>query len=264
MARAPRSGLGFDPREVGFERHTLEGLPRSGTGVRKYRTGEQHRPGVELPIHCRVGERSRPDQLVRNTSKVEIGGEAAANRYQPENTGKRCGKAPKIIFCPSGKTVIQVMHTILSTRPPFTLDAIAIFEVADLVGEGDVVRVGGPWHSRVLAGGGVHGMEIIRYVVSGAIAVRPARIVEDLSEAIGSTGGHRTNFPGSQVGNRNLQPVCRVPQDDTQNVAGVVEECVLVGRERLVVLKQWAGRASGHPAFRDEREVYILNCSAAG
>src|SRR5437879_11995591 len=147
MALARRIGIAFDPRQVRLESHTLEVLPRSGTGVRKQRTGEQHRPGVELPIHCRVGERSRPDQLVRNTIKVEIGGEAAANRYQPENTGKRCGKAPKIIFCPSGKTAIQVMHTILSTRPPFTLDAIAIFEVADLVGAGDVVRVGGPWNS---------------------------------------------------------------------------------------------------------------------
>src|SRR5437667_11838676 len=162
MARAPRSGLGFDPREVGFERHTLEGLPRSGTGVRKYRTGEQHRPGVELPIHCRVGERSRPDQLVRHAIKVEIGGEAAANRYQPENTGKCRVKAPEIVFRYSRKTVIQVMHTILSAASALATDRIAVLEVADLVGEGDVVRVGGPWHSRVLAGGGLHGVELIR------------------------------------------------------------------------------------------------------
>src|SRR6266699_6126318 len=114
MALARRIGIAFDPRQVGFEGHTLEVLPRSGTGVRKQRTCEQHGTRVELLVRCGVGERSRPDQLVRYAVEVKVGGEAAANRYQSENTGKRRIKAPKIVFRPSGKAVIQVMHTILS------------------------------------------------------------------------------------------------------------------------------------------------------
>ena len=63
----------------------------------------------------------------------------------------------------------NVTHSILSAGATFRINRTAELEVTDLVGEGDVVRMGSPRQPCVLAGAGIHGMEIVRQIVSGGL-----------------------------------------------------------------------------------------------
>ena len=148
------------------------------------------------------------------------------------------------------------MHSILSAGTTFLINRVAVLEVTYLVGEGDVVGMSGPRQSGVFTGGRIHGVEIGRQMVSGGVAAGPVGIVEDLTEAIGSARSHRSAISRSEVRNRSLQSVRRILKFDTQHIAGVVEEGICGRRECTAVFQQWAGRTTGHSAFRNEREVY--------
>jgi len=94
---------------------------------------------MKLLVSARVRKRSRPHLLVRHTVKVEIGRRAPANRSQSLGPGECRIKRPEVIFRPGWKTIIQIMHAILSAGSALPLDGIAVLEMADLVGEGNVL-----------------------------------------------------------------------------------------------------------------------------
>ena len=86
-------------------------------------------------------------------------------------------------------------------------------------------------------------------VVLLQIAAVSLRVKQDFSESVGGARRHEASFAGRQIGDRNLQPLGRILQDDTQHVARIIEEgvgvrCkgVAVHKQRLEV--QWAGRPS--------------------
>ena len=63
--------------------------------------------------------------------------------------------------------------------------------MADLIGKRDIVRMRRPGRARVLAGGGIHGMESIRRGRAGLRMRRIGiRIKVDVSEAIDHAGRH--------------------------------------------------------------------------
>jgi hypothetical protein len=137
VALAWRIGVAFDSRQVGFESYTFIVLLLPSGGVCKQRASEHDWERMKELVRGRVRERSRPDQLIRYTVEVEIGGGASANRYQSLDQGECRVKAPKVIFRPRGQATIQVIHAIPSAGSTF--DVIAVFEMADLIGEGDIV-----------------------------------------------------------------------------------------------------------------------------
>src|SRR5262249_41021154 len=81
------------------------------------------------------------------------------------------------------------------------IGAAAILEVADLIREGDVVRVRCPWHARVLAGRAVHRMEVPWGLRTGGSAWS----VVDCGEAIGAASRHRSGLPRRRVVERDPQ-----------------------------------------------------------
>ena len=68
--------------------------------------------------------------------------------------------------------------------------------MTDLVGERDVVGMGGPGHPGVLTRSRVHGMEVVGYIVGCKIAVISRGVKEDFGKAIGGTGHHETTLTG--------------------------------------------------------------------
>src|SRR5229473_1064590 len=105
-------------------------------------------------------------------------------------------EAGNVVLPKRGKTVIQIMNAVLGTVAALRANRIAILEVADLVGESDVVSMGCPRHSCVLAGGGIDRMKVGRNVVRGRIAVCSSRIEQNFTELVGGARCHRASLAG--------------------------------------------------------------------
>src|SRR5207248_5658317 len=106
---------------------------------------------------------------------------------------------------------------------PALVRRVAVLEVPDLVGEGDVVGVRSPGDACVLARAAVHRVVRIRLLMAGG----RGRFELDLLPAVGNAGGHRAGLAGRLVVDRDLEAGGGVVQVDRQLVTGVHEE---VGR----------------------------------
>src|SRR5262249_52382491 len=134
-----------------------------------------------------------------------------------------------------------------------SVDHVAVLEVADLVGDGDVVRVGRPDHAGVLAGGRVHRVERVRLAGAGG----RVRVEAALAEAVGEARGHRADLPAGQVDDVDLEAGRGVVQRHGQVVAAVHEQVlVLVRGEGRIGRPQRVGRRLGPSVVGDEREVH--------
>src|SRR5215831_21007656 len=106
---------------------------------------------MEQRILGRVLEGARPGVgPIRNTVEVRVAIEASADRNQTERREKPGIDALRVIEA----RLLLIAAFERGARPELRSNRAAILEMPDLVGEGDVVRVGRPRHARVLAGGG--------------------------------------------------------------------------------------------------------------
>ena len=137
----------------------------------------------------------------------------------------------------------------------FSGDRVAVLEVADLVGEGDVVAVRRPRHARVLARGGVHRAERVRRLVTG----RRGRLEHDLREAVGRARGHRARLAGRQVVDDRRQAGGAVMDvDDSWSPEFMNRSVAELGVNVPLVTAQRRSRSVRDAGLRDEREVRRL------
>jgi len=135
--------------------------------------------------------------------------------------------------------------------------ALAVLEVPDLAGKGDVVGVGRPDDPGLLRRGGVHRVEVVRKVdAAGA-----GRVVLDLAEPVGRAGGHRSRLPAGLIVEDRPQPVRRVLQGHADVVAGVHEQVAPAWRERRGGGIHRVRRGGGPAVLGDERVVDVLGAA---
>src|SRR5260370_40562491 len=109
-------------------------------------------------------------------------------------------------------------HAVTMAGTRLRVYTAAVLEVPDLVREGDVVRVGCPDNTRVLARRAVQRVEGL----ADDVARRAGRRSElDLAEAVGRARRHRATLPGGQVVDVDLEPRRRVVHIYPAGVAGV-------------------------------------------
>src|SRR5437762_2763204 len=147
---------------------------------------------MQRTIQLRVGQRSRPGVLVGHAVKVGVVAEASANLYVRRSSGIKA----EIVVLGATKGGIQIVHPVLGAASTLGVNRVAILEVADLVRERDVVRVGCPRHTRVLAGGGVDRVKVGGKVVRARIAVVSVRIEQNFTEPVGGARCHGAGLAG--------------------------------------------------------------------
>src|SRR5450759_1580946 len=168
----------------------------------------------------------RPDRGVWNTIKASVGTQTSGYLDERRCTGGETSPVIAISRLSISSIALSIAGWARAANSNRT-STIAVVEVADLIGEGDVIRMRCPGHAGLLRRGAVHGMEVIRNVV--------ARAGEwDLAETIRSARRHRTGMTRCLIVNNDLQAMRRIVQLDCQPVPGVHEEiCIGVRSEGI-------------------------------
>lgn len=171
-ACATIAGVTFNSRQVGLEGHAaVVGIK----AIACFGAGEADRCWMEHGVS--IG----PRILVRDSVEASVCAEAARDLYEQGLAGS---VAAGIIGV--GWLQVRTLALVANAGAVGGIDVVAIIEMADLVGERDVVGVGRPRYTRLLRRGAVHRMEVVRNIVAAC----PGGIKLNLTKAVGRAGGH--------------------------------------------------------------------------
>src|SRR5262249_5289530 len=136
----------LDGGEIGLEGDPLKVVPlRDGTG-------EQGRGGMQRPILGDVGVGPWPGVGIRGAVEVSTEGDGRLAATDLDQCGLRAVEAPVVVRVQTTTPCVSATsNEAIACRNAIGL--VAVLEMPDLIGEGDIVRVGSPWDARALARG---------------------------------------------------------------------------------------------------------------
>ena len=210
----------FDTRQVGFEGNpavvpqltSLLIVPMPSGRPEEW-AAEEDRAWVQLPIQRVIGDGTGPGKPIFRTIEVNICAEAAADLDKGGIAGIEAANIVGVNSC-------RIGHPGGSADSRVRVGRIAIFEVPDLIREGNIVGVCRPRHASVLARRGIHWMEGIRNAGAGG----RGRIELNLCKPVCDAGCHGTALVGGEVVNDDLEPGACVVHVDGQFVTRVHEQ----------------------------------------
>ena len=139
-----------------------------------------------------------PTRLVGLAIKAVIFATAASDLNAQGRAGRETGGIIDIARLGIGALSLGVGRGAWSGRRDSSRTRTEV-EVADLIGEGDVVGVDCPRHVGLFRRRAVHRVEVVRQVVGGHVTIGAVGIELHLGKAVGSAGYHETALPGGLI-----------------------------------------------------------------
>ena len=132
---------GFEYVHVGLKRDAVV-VAQLTLAIDKERASEAGGFCVELLVLCMVRERAGPVETVRRTVKIQLRKDTAPDLLEG------CWREKRLVRCQADDVVAVEAGRIIYSGDGAVecagIGTVAIFEVADLVGESDVVGMSGP------------------------------------------------------------------------------------------------------------------------